>query len=93
MAGFANLYVCNGLGQLRDVTLDVRVELFSKSVNPIPGAAERKTLVQRQHFLEHGRGLPVWQMGCPLRLALPSHTWRHLGGPPSRNVAEILDFA
>ncbi len=26
-------------------------------------------------------------------LALPSHTWSHLGGPPSRNVAEILDFA
>jgi hypothetical protein len=47
MAGFANLYVCNGLGQLRDVTLDVSVELFSKSVNPITGAAEQNALVQR----------------------------------------------
>jgi hypothetical protein len=70
MAGFANLYVCNGLGQLRDVTLDVSVELFSKSVNPIPGAAERNALVQREHFLKHGRGLPVWQMDCPLRLEI-----------------------
>ncbi|SAL73129.1 major facilitator transporter [Caballeronia udeis] len=50
MAGFANLYVCNGLGQLRDVTLDMSVELFSKGVSPIPGAAERNALVQRQQF-------------------------------------------
>ena len=67
-AGFVNLYFCNGLGQLRDVTLDVRVELFSKSVNLIPGAAEQNALVQRQHFLEHGRDLPVWQMDRPLHL-------------------------
>jgi len=26
-------------------------------------------------------------------LALPSHTWRYLGGAAERNVAEILDFA
>jgi hypothetical protein len=44
MAGFANLDVCNGLGQLRDVTLNVSVELFSKSANPTSGAAERNAL-------------------------------------------------
>ncbi|XYI38309.1 hypothetical protein DAMDJJ_09145 [Cupriavidus necator] len=44
MAGFANLDVCYRLGQLRDVTLDVSVELFSNGANPIPGAAERMPL-------------------------------------------------
>jgi len=33
MAGFPNLYVCNGLGQLRDVTRDVSVDLLS-AFNP-----------------------------------------------------------
>jgi hypothetical protein len=40
MTGFANLDVCNGLEQRRDVTLDVSVELFPDSVNPIPAVAE-----------------------------------------------------
>ena len=35
----------------------------------------------------------VLEIAWIVALALPSHTWRHLGGPPSRNVAEILDFA
>ncbi|MFS8976283.1 hypothetical protein PO002_17580 [Cupriavidus necator] len=35
MAGFANLDVGYGLGQLRDITLDVSVELLSDSANPI----------------------------------------------------------
>jgi hypothetical protein len=38
MAGFANLYICRGLRQLRDVALDIGVEQFSKGVNPVPGA-------------------------------------------------------
>ena len=68
MAAFANLFVCNRPGQLRDVTRDISVELFSKVENPISGAAGRNTFVQRQHFLEHGCGLPVWQISCPLCL-------------------------
>ena len=35
MAGFANLSVCNDLGQLRDVTFDVSVELFFRSRVPL----------------------------------------------------------
>ncbi|GAB7541270.1 hypothetical protein CS8_009330 [Cupriavidus sp. 8B] len=50
--GRSNWPRCRRLGQLRDVTLDVSVQLCSKSANPAPGAAERNTLVQRQHFLE-----------------------------------------
>ncbi|WP_243751485.1 hypothetical protein [Paraburkholderia sp. BL10I2N1] len=42
MAGFANLFVCNSLGQVCDVTLDIGVELFSKVEKPIPDAARRK---------------------------------------------------
>jgi hypothetical protein len=38
MTAFANLFVCNSLGQLRDVTLDISIELFSKFKNPIPDA-------------------------------------------------------
>jgi hypothetical protein len=44
--------------------------------------------INLKHPLVRLAGLIDWE-----RLALPSHTWRHLGGPPSRNVAEILDFA
>lgn len=47
---FANLRICCGLGQLHDVTLDVSVEQVGKSVNPIPGAAERNALVQQPPF-------------------------------------------
>jgi hypothetical protein len=66
MAGFANLYVCNGLRQFDDVGVD----LHSKNADPITGAAERDPLVERQHFLEHARGLPVRQVRSPLRLEI-----------------------
>jgi hypothetical protein len=36
MAAFANLFVFNRRGKLRDVTLDISVELFSKVESPIP---------------------------------------------------------
>ena len=44
-AGFADLYICRGLRQLRDVALNISVEQFSKGVNLVPGAAERNALV------------------------------------------------
>ncbi|WP_166656391.1 hypothetical protein [Paraburkholderia sp. BL10I2N1] len=47
MTAFANLFVCNSRGQLRDVTLDISVELFSKAKNPIADATRRDALVQR----------------------------------------------
>jgi cobalt-zinc-cadmium resistance protein CzcA len=37
--------------------------------------------------------MPLAFSGGAIALALPSHTWRHLGGAAERNVAEILDFA
>lgn len=70
MAGFANLYVGNGLRQFDDVTFDVGIDLHSKNADPITGAAERDPLVERQHFLEHARGLPVRQVRSPLRLEI-----------------------
>jgi len=70
MAGFANLYVCNGLRQFDDVTFDVGVDLHSKNADPITGAAGRDPLVERQHFLEHARGPPVRRVRSPLRLEI-----------------------
>jgi hypothetical protein len=43
MTAFANLFVRNRLGELRDVTLYISVELFSKVKNPIPDATRRDT--------------------------------------------------
>jgi hypothetical protein len=37
----------NRLGELRDVTLYISVELFSKVKNPIPNATRRDALFQR----------------------------------------------
>ena len=45
MATFANLFVCNGLGQLRDVALYISVKLFSKVKNPIPDATRLDALL------------------------------------------------
>jgi hypothetical protein len=47
MTAFANPFVCNRLGQLRDVTLYFSAELFSKVKNPIPDATRRDALIQR----------------------------------------------
>ena len=47
MTALANRFVCNRLGQLRNVTLDFSVELLSKVKNPIPDATRRDAVVQR----------------------------------------------
>jgi len=57
---------------------------------------EQASVTEIAHF--EREGFDAGSLGLHLDeakalLALPSHTWRHLGGPPSRNLAEILDFA